>query len=379
VEGDDHLGRGPPKEGVVGEPTIEEVARLAGVSIATVSRSLRGLDGASATTAERVRKVADQLGYAVSPFASRLASGRTSTVAVVVPYLDRWFFGEFLGGADQVFREAGFDLLLYHVDDADTRQQYFSFRLLQKRVDGVLLVTLALTAPEISVLRTLAVPVCMLGAEIDGFHTMTIDDVGAATSAVQHLINLGHERIAIISGDPDQTMRFTVPRDRRAGYRAALEAAGIALDPGLEAQGDFTARGGERATAQLFTRQRAPTAIFAESDEMAFGAIRTLARMGLRVPTDVSVVGFDDHPLAEYFDLTTISQSVREQGRAIAQQLVAALADPDVQPAHIRAPTSLVVRGSTTVPDRLRRSPPAHVATPNKPTDLTRKKASLTK
>ncbi|MGD0985224.1 MAG: LacI family DNA-binding transcriptional regulator [Acidimicrobiales bacterium] len=362
------------------EATIKEVARHADVSTATVSRSLRGLGGVSPRTAARVRKVADQLGYTVSPFASRLASGRAGAVAVLLPYVDRWFFGELLGAAEQVFREAGFDLLLYHVGDAETRQEYFSFRLLRKRVDGALLATLALTDPEISALRNLGVPICMVGAEVDGFHSITIDDVGAASTAVQHLLNLGHERVAIISGDLNQPMPFTVPQDRLAGYRAALEAAGIPLDPGLEAQGDFTVRGGESATAQLFGRKRPPTAVFAESDEMAFGALRTLARLGLQVPSDVSVVGFDDHPLAEYFDLTTISQSVRDQGRAIAQQLVSALVDhAQVQPAHIHAPTSLVIRGSTTVPGSLLRPARARSAARNKPTNSTRNETGLTK
>ena len=139
----------------------------------------------------------------------------------------------------------------------------------------------------------------MVGVEVEGFSSVTIDDVSAAASAVQHVLNLGHKRVALISGDPEDSTMFTVPRDRRAGYRAALEVGGIPLDPSLEVQGDFTAAGGQRAAAELFTRRRPPTAIFAESDEMAFGAITTLSRLGLRVPEDVSVIGFDDHPLAE--------------------------------------------------------------------------------
>ena len=341
------------------EPTIEEVARRAGVSTATVSRSLRGQDGVSPSTAQRVRHVADEIGYAASPFASRLASGRAGTVAVVLPYLDRWFFGEILGAAEPVFREAGLDLLLYHVGDVETRREYFSFRLLRKRVDGVLLVTLALTSPEVDALRALKVPVCMVGVEVEGFSSVTIDDVSAAASAVQHLLNLGHQRVALISGDPEDSTMFTVPRDRRAGYRAALERGGVLLDPSLEVQGDFTAAGGQRAAAELFTRRRPPTAIFAESDEMAFGAIRTLSRLGIRVPEDVSVIGFDDHPLAEVFDLTTISQVVADQGRAVARQLVSALLGGHAEDGlgQFRASTSIIVRGTTAVATSSRRPP----------------------
>ncbi len=155
--------------------TIKEVADLAGVSPSSVSRSLRGVGGISASTTERIREAAEQLGYSVSPAAYRLATGRTGTVAVVMPYLTRWFYAEVLGGAEQVVREAGLDMILYHVGDTEMRQRYFSSGLLRKRVDGVLLVTLALTEPEVSALRALDVPVCMVGAEVPGFSSISID------------------------------------------------------------------------------------------------------------------------------------------------------------------------------------------------------------
>jgi DNA-binding LacI/PurR family transcriptional regulator len=304
----------------------------------------------SASTAERVRAAAKQLGYSVSPAAYRLATGRTGTLAVVMPYLTRWFFGELLGGAEEVVREAGLDLLLYHVGDKETRQRYFSSGLLRKRVDGVLLVTLALTEPEIVALRALNVPVCMVGADVEGFSSIRIDDIESAFTAVQHLVNLGHRRIGLISGDPHEPMQFTAPLHRRTGYRAALEAAGAPVERELEAYGAFTIDGGDEATVQLLGRRNLPTAIFAESDEMAFGALRALKRVGLQVPADVSVIGFDDHPMARCFDLTTISQDVWDQGRQIAHHLVDAVARPGEAPVlQLRAPTRLVVRGTTAV------------------------------
>jgi DNA-binding LacI/PurR family transcriptional regulator len=338
--------------------TIEEVASRAGVSPSSVSRSLRGVGGVSATTTARVRAAAEELGYSVSPAASRLATGRTGTVAVVMPYLTRWFFAELLGGAELVFREAGLDLLLYHVGDTEMRQRYFSSGLLRKRVDGVLLVILALTEPEVTALRALDVPVCMLGTEIEGFSSIRINDVDSAFTAVQHLVNLGHRRIGLISGDPNEPMHFTVPLDRSVGYRAALEAAGLQAGRELETHGAFTIEGGYEATMQLLGRRDLPTAIFAECDEMAFGALRALGRVGLRVPDDVSVIGFDDHPMAQYFDLTTISQAVRDQGAAIAQQLVCAVTRPDETTVRkMEAPTHLVVRGTTAALRRDRRPP----------------------
>jgi DNA-binding LacI/PurR family transcriptional regulator len=330
--------------------TIEEVASLAGVSPSSVSRSLRDAGGVSAKTTERVRAAAEQLGYSVSPAASRLATGRTGTVAIVMPNLTRWFFAELLGGVEQVVREAGLDLLVHHLGDTETRQGYFSSGLLRKRVDGVLLVTLALTDPEVDAVRALDVPVCMVGTDVEGFSSIRIDDVEAAATAVRHLLNLGHRRIGLISGAPDEPMHFTVPVHRRVGYRVALETAGVPPDLDLEVHGDFTIGGGDDATVQLLGRSRLPTAIFAESDEMAFGALRALRRVGLRVPADISLVGFDDHPMAEYFDLTTISQDVRDQGRQIAEQLIRAVSRPgDVPAKQLRAPTRLVVRGTTAV------------------------------
>ncbi|HXW79827.1 MAG TPA: LacI family DNA-binding transcriptional regulator [Acidimicrobiales bacterium] len=330
--------------------TINEVARLAEVSPSSVSRSLRGLGGVSDDTTRRIRAAADQLGYSVSPAASRLATGRTGTVAIVMPYLTRWFFAELFGGAEQVFREAGLDLLVYRVGDTEMRQRYFSSGLLRKRVDGVLLVTLALTEPEIAVLRGLDVPICMVGAAVEGFSSIRIDDVESASEAVQHLVNLGHTRIGIISGDPNEPLHFTVPLERRAGYRATLEAAGIEPEPELEAHGAFTVGGGDEATVRLLSRRRPPTAIFAECDEMAFGALRAVRRVGLRVPSDVSVIGFDDHPMAEYFDLTTMAQDVAAQGRQIARQLVGAVVRcTDAAPVFLNASTRLVVRSTTSV------------------------------
>lgn len=332
--------------------TIEEVATLAGVSPSSVSRSLRGVGGVSATTTDRVRAAAELLGYSVSPAASRLATGRTGTVAVVMPYLTRWFFAELLGGAEEVFRQAGLDMLLYHVGDVEMRQRYFSSGLLRKRVDAVLLATFALTEPEVGALRALDVPVGVVGDEIEGFSSITTNETESASVAVQHLLNLGHTRIGIISGDPNEPMHFTVPLNRRAGYQATLEAAGIPADPELEVHGPFTVEGGDQATVELLGRRKLPTALFAECDEMAFGALQALRRVGLRVPADVSLIGFDDHPMAAYFDLTTMSQPVQEQGRQIAQQLVSAVAScGQVAPAKFKAATRLVVRGTTAVLD----------------------------
>ncbi|HXY44883.1 MAG TPA: substrate-binding domain-containing protein, partial [Acidimicrobiales bacterium] len=175
----------------------------------------------------------------------------------------------------------------------------------------------------------------------------------SASMAVQHLVNLGHERIAIISGDPKEPVHFTVPLSRRVGYCATLTASGIPVNEELEAHGPFSVDGGDEATVQLLSRRVFPTAIFAECDEMAFGVLRALRRVGLRAPADVSVIGFDDHPMAPYLDLTTVAQDVREQGRQIAAHLVEAVSRSShalrSEPVELEAGTRLVVRGTTSV------------------------------
>ena len=326
--------------------TIDEVAALAGVAPSSVSRILRGVGNFAPSTVERVRKAAEQLDYSASPSAHRLATGRTGTVAIVMPYVTRWFFAEVLGGVEQVVRQADLDLLLYHVSDVEMRRNYFSSGILTKRVDGVILVTLALTEAEVRSLHDLEVPVCTLGSRVPGFSSLAVDDAEAAASAVRHLSNLGHTRIGMIAGDTQEPHRFTTELKRRAGYRQALEAAGLRFQRDLVAHGPYTVEGGHQAMTQLMSSKVPPTAVFAECDEMAFGALRALQQTGLSVPGDLSLVGFDDHPMARYFDLTTVAQEVRRQGEQVAKHLVS-LINGEGRTAHVLVPTRLVLRGST--------------------------------
>jgi len=249
--------------------SIEDVAKLAGVSIATVSRSLRGLPDVAAATRDRVLAAARELNYVASPFAARLASGRAATVGVVVPFVHRWYFAEVLGAVENVLGRAGFDLLLYNLGDHEGRQRFFDVMPVRKRVDAIVFASLVLSDAEADALQRLSVPIGMVGVDRAGVHSTRIDDEEAARSAVRHLVDLGHRRIALIGGDTDDPMRFTPPHHRRVGYLDALREAGIEYDPKLEALGYFTVDGGAAATQILLDRPDRPTALFAESDEMA--------------------------------------------------------------------------------------------------------------
>jgi DNA-binding LacI/PurR family transcriptional regulator len=163
---------------------------------------------------------------------------------------------------------------------------------------------------------------------------------------VEHLLSLGHRRIGLIGGDTNDPMRFTPPHHRGTGYRQALRQAGIEPDDSMERLGYFTVEGGEAAMLQLLELPERPTAVFAESDEMAYGAIRAIRRAGLRVPQDIAVIGFDDHSTADLLDLSTVRQPVGEQGALLAQQLLDTLTK-DREPSDVVLDTELVVRGST--------------------------------
>jgi LacI family repressor for deo operon, udp, cdd, tsx, nupC, and nupG len=331
--------------------SIEDVARLAGVSIATVSRSLRGLPDVAQSTRDRVMAAARELDYVASPFAARLASGRSATVGVVVPFVNRWFFAEVLGAVEGVLNDANMDLLLYNLGDMAGRERFFRDLPVRKRVDAIIIATLVLTDPEMDALRSLDVPIGIIGVDHDGFHSTRIDDRAGAATAVGHLLDLGHRRIGHVAGDTEDPMRFTPPHHRRRGYIDRLTEAGIEYDPSLEVLGYYTVDGGQSATEKMLARPDRPTALFAESDEMAYGAMRAIRRAGLRVPHDIAVVGFDDHASAELMDLSTIRQPVWEQAEELTTQVLAAAAgDPAASVSHVLA-TELIIRGSTD-PDR---------------------------
>lgn len=333
--------------------TIRDVARDVGMSTATVSRALRGLPRVSAETRERVTEAAHRLGYVASPSAAGLASGQTRMVAVIVPFVTRWFFAAVVHGAEQVLRERGYDLLLYNLaGDRNARHRVFQTHLLSKRVDAVLILSLTPTFQEVAWLERLGRPVTFVGAEIPGWASVCIDDELAARTAIGHLTDLGHRRIAYVGGSTNE-LDFAAPLARLRGFRNAMHEAGLTTERALETAGDFTIGGGIRAGRALLELDHPPTAVFAASDEMAIGVLRAARELGLRVPQDVSVIGIDDHEMAEFFDLSTVAQPVHDQGRLAAEQVLQALdaaGDTSYEPRQIVVPTRLVARGSTAPP-----------------------------
>lgn len=333
---------------------IDDVARLAGVSTATVSRALRGLPTVSQSTRDRVLAAAAQLGYAASPSASRLAGGKTGAVAVVVPRITRWFFATVVEAAEEALHQGGYDLLLHNLGGSETeRQRLLRTAALHKRVDALMLVATPLQGADFDAVTSLALPGVTVssGTGVPGWPSIRIDDVAAARLATNHLIESGHRRIAHISGDPADELAFTTHIDRRRGYREALGTAGITSDPALDVEEEFTVAGGERAVAELLRRGALPTAIFAACDEIAMGAMAALRQAGRKVPEDVSVIGIDDHDLAGVVGLTTVAQPAADQGRLAANILLGPLTGGDhPKEETVILPTRLIVRESTAPP-----------------------------
>jgi DNA-binding LacI/PurR family transcriptional regulator len=335
--------------------SIDEVARYAGVSTATVSRALSGRGHVSDTTRARVESAAKTLGYVVSSSASSLASGRTRNIGVLVPFLDRWFFSTVLSGTASALMRRGYDITLYNLTaDPEQRRNVFETFLRRQRVDGVIAISIELGDEEIERLRELDLPVIAIGGPNPRLPTLTVDDLAVARLATEHLVTLGHRDIAHIGASPEFDIDFHIPTHRRQGFEQALADAGIPARPSLYEPADFTIEGGFRAAKQLLGRPgERPTAIFAASDEMAIGALLAARELGYRVPEDLSVVGIDGHELGEFFRLTTVDQFPLGQGERAADAILDELEAKDAGRADSagdelrRLPYELIVRGST--------------------------------
>lgn len=335
--------------------SIDEVAKLAGVSTATVSRALSGRGQVSAASRERVNRAAESLGYVVSSQASGLATGRTRNVGVIVPLLDRWFFSTVLSGVTSTLMRAGYDITLYNITaDAAMRREVFRTFLRRQRVDAVVAVSMKLDEDETDRLLALGLPVIALGGPQPRLPTLAVDDTSVARLATEHLLALGHRSIAHIGAQPEYDTDHRVPTQRRIGFEQALTDAGVAPDPAFVEAADFTVDGGFRAAMRLLARQgRRPTAVFAASDEMAVGAVLAARDLGLRVPQDLSVVGVDGHELGAFFRLTTVDQFPLAQGERAAAAILAQLEGRGTPREGTEAatggglPYELIVRGTT--------------------------------
>jgi DNA-binding LacI/PurR family transcriptional regulator len=330
---------------------IAEVARLAGVSKSTASRALGATGYVSDDTRRRVHDAAASIGYVPSTSAVSLATGRTQNIGVVMPYVNRWFFAEVLEGIQQSLLEQGLDLTLYDAKPgSDGRHRIFEDFLARKRFDGLIAVGLEPDHQEIDRLVAIGRPIVSVVGSGEATTVVEIDDDYVARRATEHLIALGHRDIAFLGGGTG-THWAQVDRRRLNGYLSAMAAAGLD-DHVVHIFSDVTLPGGYASAVDALGDARGrPTAIVATCDEVAIGAIIAARRLGVQVPSDLSVIGIDDHEFADMFALTTLRQSPREQGRVAVELLLAHLDDPSQTTRTVRMPAQLVVRNSTAALD----------------------------
>lgn len=320
------------------------VALEAGVSAASVSRILNGTAGVSDDKRAAVEEAIARLGFVPNPVARGLAGGRTQSIGVVTQAIDSPFYGGAHRGIEDTLSRAGYSPLFVSGKWAAAHEARCIDALRSRRVDGLIVLTGRLSDAALSaVARELPVVVTGRALKAPGLVALDFDDFEGARLATDHLLQLGHRRVAFITGD----LRHPDGKARLRGYRAAIEAAGLAHDPALVASGDFTEGSGLAAVEQLLDAGTPFTAIFAANDQMAFGAGLALHRRRLRVPQDVSLVGFDDLASAVYAipPLTTVHHPVYELGQMAARAMLQLL-DGEVPALSLPAPR-LVVRESS--------------------------------
>jgi len=330
-------------------PSIKDIAAAAGVSPATVSRALTGTGLVAEPTLTRIREAADRLGYRPNVSARNLRTRRSMAVLMVVRDVGNPFYLEIFKGVEAAAREAGYSVLMGNTEnDPDREAEYFDM-LGDGHADGMILMTGKLPTRktrEVGPDRPVVVALEMI--EASSFPHVVIDNEAAARDAVEHLIGLGHTRIAHVTGPLPEGMS----QRRLQGYRQAMKHAGLTIPEGYEVLGDFGLRSGQEACRTLMKLGSPPTAIFTASDSMAFGVIGELRSLGLSVPEQVSVMGFDDLFLSEAFQppLSTVCQPRADIGREAMTILLRKMTGGPVPAEPVIMPTTLQIRGTTAPP-----------------------------
>jgi LacI family transcriptional regulator len=330
--------------------TIKDVAQHAQVSVATVSHVVNDTRFVSEATRLRVRQAIDELRYVPSALARSLKSNRTHTVGMMIPNNSNPYFAEIIRGIEDTCYAAGFNVILCNSDDDPLKQSTYVRLLSEKQVDGLIVLSSGADVELLDTLRAATMPQVIVDREIDDLAAdlVEVNHEAGGFLATQHLLQLGHRRIACIAGP----QALSSARQRVQGYQRALQEAGLAVDDSLLRRADFTSAGGHAAMSSLLDAALPvdrPSAVFASNDLMAIGAICAAAAAGLSIPKDLSVVGFDDIALAAYSNppLSSIVQPKHQTGELAAQLLLQRIAQPDRELQRAILQPSLLVRQST--------------------------------
>jgi len=338
--------------------SIKDVAALAGVSFTTVSHVLNETRHVSEETRRKVMAAVEQLGYRPNAGARMMRKSGSKLVGVLVPTVLNPFFAELVVGIEERCRLAGYSVFLCNSDDTPELQHQYLSRLLEYRVDGLLISSAKEDETLVGMVNAASLPVVTMNHAFPGLKADMVSENNreGARLAVGHLLELGHRRIACISGPAG--LEFA--RERTEGWRSMLRDAGIVPNEDLLVEGDFSSQGGYEAACRLlhnFEDGQAPTAIFAGNDMMAIGALRAAAELGLNVPKQLSIIGFDDIDLSRYVSpaLTTVGCSIKKLGNEAARVLIERIAQPDAPHNEVVMTHFLALRDSTAPPPRQRK------------------------
>ena len=329
-----------------GPARIADVAARAGVGVATVSRVLNGRVGVRPSTRERVVEAIDALNYRPSSLARGLSLQRTMVVAAVLPWFTSPSAVERVRGIVDGLSASQYDLMVFDIESEDRQRRAFELFDRGDRADGLLVVSTRPPAAEVDRLRAANIPCVLIDAVHPSFPSVAVDDVAGGELATRHLVGLGHRDVALI-GDPPPEFRFDWSRDRTRGYERALAAAGIEVRPDYVREGTHLPHVARAIATELLSLPERPTAVFAASDTQAIGVLEAARWLGISVPEELSVIGFDDIEVAAYLELTTVRQPLVESGRRGARLLLDVLAGRQIPPMHELLPLELIVRGTT--------------------------------
>jgi DNA-binding LacI/PurR family transcriptional regulator len=333
-----------------GRVTIAEVAETSGVGVGTVSRVINGAANVRDATRNRVLKVIGQLGYRPSHLAAALSRGTPRTVAIMVPQLTRPAMSARLAGALAVLDEQGYDTVVCNVATAEQRDRHLAALTERHRADGVIVVSLPLSAPQLAGFRRAGVPLVVVDALARGVPQTFTDDVLGGRIATEHLLRLGHRRIGFVGDDAHrgaESLGFVSSARRLTGYRQALAAAEVRYDPALVRRGAHDAAAACELAADLLGIPEPPSAIFAASDTQALGVLTAAQAAGVRVPEQLSLVGFDDVEAAALLGLSTVRQPLEHTGAEGARRLCALLRGEQIKPLRQQLALEMVQRSSS--------------------------------
>lgn len=334
-------------------PTIQDVARQARVAVGTVSRVLNESPGVKPATRQRVLEAIHVLDYSPNLIARSMTSRRTGSIGVIVPFFTRPFFSEVLRGVELMITQAGRELVLYNVQSNEQCDSYFHQLPRQRKVDGLLIISLYPDDTIAEGFKNAALPVVLVDAYHPRLTSLVVNNVEGAYQAVKCLIEHGHRRIGFINGISEGDFHFNPGNDRFIGFHRALGEAGLLYEPDLVLTSEWDRQGGKQAALQLLTRPHRPTAIFAASDLQAVGVMEAARSLRISVPDDLSVIGFDGIELSEILELSTIQQPMKYMGELGAQKLIEQIEDSastDSPAELIRLQPSLVVRRTISAP-----------------------------